>query len=263
LRVRGGAEGWSVSRLPPRPDVGAALVSAAVGLLVYVASRSPGAAVFAAFIAGLFSLPLMLLARELALFRARRVLEPGEAGVVAEWISAAGAAVGARDVSVLYTYRRGAGIQVVQLGSSVSQEEAQAGLFTLLHRAAWSALPAASVTRRGKLLVAVPARIMETLHGLTQRGRSGPYLELRGAGHVRLVYGLLRELAGAVNRGAGRVYTSYLATKAFTRMLLSGRIRLSPGLAQALDTLVPWEPWWVRRRVRRQLEEEARLVVQP
>jgi len=234
-----------------------------VGLLVYLASSSVGAAVFAAFIAGLFSLPLMLIARELALFRARRVLEPREAGVVAEWIAAAGAAVGAGEVSVLYTYRRGAGIQVVQLGSAVSQEEAQAGLLSLLHRAAWSALPAASVTRRGKLLVAVPARIMEMLYGLSGRGRDGPYLELSKSSHVRLVYGVLRELAGAANRGAGRVYTSYLATKAFTKMMLSGRIRLSPGMAGHVDTLVPWEPWWVRRRVRRQLEEEARLVVHP
>lgn len=239
------------------------MVAAIVGGLVYAASESLSAALFVALIAGLFSLPLMLIARELALFRARRVLEPREAGVVAEWIAAAGAAVGAGEVSVLYTYRRGAGIHVVQLGSAVSQEEAQAGLLSLLHRAAWSALPAASVTRRGKLLVAVPARIMELLYAISGRGREGPYLELRGVGHVRLVYGLLRELAGAVNKGAGRVYTAYLATKAFTRMMLSGRIRLSPELVERVDTLVPWEPWWVRRRVRRQLEEEAGLVVEP
>jgi hypothetical protein len=252
-----------VSRLPPRPDIGAAAVAAAAAVAVYLASGSPGGAFFAGVIAGLFSLPLLLLAREFALFRARKVLEPREAGLVADWIAAAGAAVGAGDVSVLYTYRRGAGIQVVQLGSTVSQEEAQAGLLALLHRAAWSALPAAAVTRRGKLMVAVPARIMETLYALAGRGRDGPYLELRRAGHARLVYGVLRELAGAVNRGAGRAYTAYLATKAFARMMLAGRIRVAPGLVDRLDRMVPWEPWWVRRRVMRQLAEESGLAVQP
>ena len=255
--------GWLSARLPPRPDIGAAAVALVVGMAVYLGSHSLGGAFFAAVIAGLFSLPLLLVAREMTLFRARKILEPGEAGLVADWIAAASSAVGAKDVSVLYTYRRGAGIQVVQLGSSVSQEEAQAGLFALLHRAAWSALPAASLTRRGKLLVAVPARIMETLYSLTGRGRDGPYLELRRTSHVRLVYGVLREIAGAVNKGAGRAYTAYLATKAFARMLLTGRVRLAPDIAAKLDTLVPWEPWWIKRRIKRQLEEEASLAVTP
>ncbi len=249
--------------LPPRPDTGAAAAAALVAGLVYVASESLSAAVFAAMIAGLFAVPLLLLAREMVLFRARRVLEPQEAGMVADWIAAAGAAVGARDVAVLYAYRRGAGIQVVQLGSAVSQEEAQSGLLALLHRAAWNALPAATRTRRNKLIVAVPARIMEMLYSLARRGRDGPYLELTTASHVRLAYGVVREIAGAANRGASRTYTAYLATKAFTKLLLSGRIRLSAGLSERIDRLVPSEPWWVRRRVVQQLREESGLAVTP
>jgi len=249
--------------LPPRPDTGAAAAAALVAGLVYLASESLGAAIFAAMIAGLFAVPLLLLARELVLFRARRVLEPQEAGLVADWIAAASAAVGAREVAVLYAYRRGAGIQVVQLGSVVSQEEAQAGLLALLHRAAWNALPAATRTRRNRLVVAVPARIMEILYSLARRGRDGPYLELSTASHVRLAYGIVREIASAANRGAGRAYIAYLATKGFTKLLIAGRIRLAASLTERIDKLVPSEPWWVRRRVVHQLRDESSLSVTP
>ncbi len=248
----------------PRPDYGAAAVAVGVAVLVLATGGGPGAALFAAVIAGLFSAPLFLIAREITMFSTRRPLEPGEAEVVADWLRSAGAAVGARSVTVLYAYRKGAGIQLVQLGGATGQGEAeQGGLLGLIHRSAWTGLPSAARTPSGGLLVAVPARIMDTMYRMAGRGREGSYLSLTSRSHVRLVYGTLREMADALNRGAGRLYAAYIATKAFTRLLVKGRIRLSPELAARVDSLVPVEPWWIRRRIRRQLMEEAALAVQP
>ena len=96
------------------------------------------------------------------------------------------------------------------------------------------------------------------------RGRSGVYLNASRPGHLRLAYTVVRELARAANqRAASRVYIAYQATKAIAKMLMRGWIRVDPGLAERLDEVVPAEPWWVKRRVAKQLAEESMVAVKP
>ena len=250
--------------LPPKPDKGAV----AAALLVIGVLKAVGfdwsSAIVAGIVVGIVILPFLFMAREFAVFRSRRELKPDEAGVVAEWIREAGYAAGVRSpITVLYTFRKGLGLQVVQLGAA-EREEAQLGLLQLLHRAAWSAMPAAARTKRGSILVAVPGRVMETLHQLMGRGRQGVYMRVETPGHVRLAYNIVKELVRAGNQGAGGVYAAYVATKALARMLMKGWIVLGePSLAEEIDRIVPPEPWWVRRRVKQQLAEEASLAIRP
>ncbi len=250
--------------LPPKPDRGAAASALAAGLVLKALGLETASAVIGGIVVGIIVLPFLFMARELAVFRSRRELRPDEAGMVAEWIREAGIAVGVHSpITVLYTFRKGLGLQVMQLGSA-EREEAQLGLIQLLHRAAWSAMPAAAKTKKGSILVAVPARVMETLHQLMGRGRQGVYMRLERPGHVRLAYNIVKELARAGNQGASGVYAAYLATKALARMLMKGWIVIAePDLAEKLDSLIPPEPWWVRRRVQQQLSEESSLTIAP
>lgn len=235
------------------------------------AGTSVAAAAIVAGIIGVIVLPAFLFVREVAVFSPTRILGPQEAGLVAEWFLKAARLLGIGSLSIFYTYRKGAGLQVVQLsGSPVSSrhgEESgsvQGALAVLIHRAAWHAMPA--VTRLEKnVFVAIPARIMETLYSLAGKGARGAYLSLHTRGHVKLVYKTLYELAsaGQPRTGNNRVYTSYLATKTFTRMLVEGDIRISPELAEKIDSLVPVEPPWIRRRVLKQIEEESRAFIEP
>ncbi len=251
--------------LPPRPDYGAAGVAATVYTALYLAGKDPVASGFAALLAAILVLPLLFMARELTVFRATRVLGPQEAGTVAEWIAEAGTAVGVREgITVLYAFRKGFGLQVMQLGQAVlDREESQFGIVQLMHRAAWNASPAATRTRKGRIVVAVPGRVMEFLYQLAGRSRGGVYMRVSSAGHVKLVYTIIKEIAKAANQGAGRVYLAYLATKAFVKMMLRGWIRIDDRLVQRIDKIVPPEPPWVRSKIARQLSEEARLAVAP
>lgn len=248
--------------LPPRPDLGAVGVAAAAAALILVGGSPLGLAIVTGAVVGVIALPLFLLFREIALFHSRRVLRPEEAGLVAEWLQAAGAAVGAGSVTVLYTYRRGAGLQVMQLGSTAQGEHIQGSLLAHIHRAAWNALPAA-FSSGGRVYVAVPARIMEWLYSIAGKSRSTAYLRPHSKGEVKTVYRILRELAQAASRGASRLYTAYTATKAFTRLVVSGAIRLDPQIADKVDSLVPAEPPWIRHRVVKQLREEMANTIPP
>ncbi|ALL00963.1 hypothetical protein Pyrde_0915 [Pyrodictium delaneyi] len=251
--------------LPPRPDIGAIAVAGAVIVLAVATGTPVGVALVTGIVVGVIALPILFLVREMALFHSKRPLRPEEAGVVAEWFSRASSIVGAREVTVLYTYRRGAGLQVMQLGlagNSRSNEALQGNLVALIHRAAWNALPAA-LSAGSRVYIAVPARIMEYLYRLSGRSRTTVYLHLHSREQVRMVYRILREIAQAVNRGAGRLYVAYMATKAFTRLLVAGAIRLDPGVAENIDSLVPAEPPWIRRSIARQLYEEALQSIEP
>jgi len=260
--VESGKQPTSREILPPRPDIGAVAVALAVTGIVAAKNAPPSIALITGVVVGVIALPVLFLVREMVLFHSRKPLRPEEAGLVAEWLRKAGGAVGADEVTVLYTYRRGAGLQVMQLGSPVHGEALQGSLLALIHRAAWNALPAA-LSSGSRVYIAVPARIMEWLYSISGRSRSSVYLHLRSRDQVRMVYHILRELAQAVNRGASRLYIAYMATKAFARLLVAGAIRLDPSLAEKVDSLVPVEPPWIRRSVARQLDEEAVQAIEP
>lgn len=225
------------------------------------------AAVIIAGIVGVMVLPVLMFIREVAVFSPTKVLEPREASVVAEWLLEAARSLGVNGLTVFYTYRQGTGLQVVQLsGSPLPSKKGEGGvqsaLAVLVHKAAWHAMPA--VMRVDKTVyVAIPARIMETLYSLSGKGPRGAYLHLLNKNHVKLVYRTLYELAATTMQTSNRVYTAYLATKAFTKMLIRGTIRLSAELAQVIDDLIPLEPPWVRRKVVEQIRLEAMTAIEP
>lgn len=252
--------------LPPKPDKGSLAVAAVLFLALHYRGYDKGTALFVSLLTAVIVFPLLFMARELVLFRPRRVLDPKEAGLVAEWVQEAGSAVGFKgSIAVFYTFRRGLGLQVMQLGGvMLEREEAQAGLIQLIHRAAWSAMPAATRTSKGRLIVAIPAMVMEALHSVMGRGRSGVYLRVSNTSHLKLAYGLVKELVkAAATQSLNRFYVAYLATKALARMVLQGWLRIDEVIAARIDSLIPPEPFWVRSRVRSQLEQEALLSLSP
>lgn len=233
-----------------------------------VAGTGIAAAIIIAGIVGIMVLPVLMFIREVAVFSPTKVLEPREAGIVAEWLLEAARSLGISGLAVFYTYRRGTGLQVVQLSGSPLPSKrdegggVQSALAVLVHKAAWHAMPA--VMRVDKTVyVAIPARIMETLYSLSGKGPRGAYLHLLNKNHVKLVYRTLYELATTTLEANNRVYAAYLATKAFTKMLIKGAIRLSSELAQVIDDLVPMEPPWIRRKVIEQIQLEAITAIEP
>ncbi len=252
-----------ISGIPPRPDHGAVFASLATALLLYLAGASTIAIFFVSFIIGMLSLPLLLMAREIVLFKARKILTPEQAGLVAEWIQEAGSSIGHKNVVVLYAFRKGYNLQVVQLGGMIDKEEAQLGLLQLMHRAAWSAMPVAGRSIKGALIVAVPARIMELFYTLAGKSRHGVYIRATSTNHIRLVYGLLKEMVRAAHKNIDRVYVAYMATKALTNMIVRGWLRFSDLIIDKIDEIIPPEPYWVRNKVRMQLAQEATYSVEP
>jgi hypothetical protein len=249
--------------MPPRPDYGAILASLGTALLLYLAGANTVAIFFVSFIIGMLSLPLLLMAREIILFKARKVLTPEQAGLVAEWIQEAGSSIGHKNVVVLYAFRKGYNLQVVQLGGMIAREEAQLGLLQLMHRAAWNAMPAAGRSIKGALIVAVPARIMELFYSLTGKSRHGVYIRATSISHIRLVYGLLKEMIRAAHQNMDRVYVAYVATKALTDMIVKGWLRLSDLIVDKIDEVIPPEPYWVKNKVKMQLAQEAAYSIEP
>ncbi|ABM80890.1 hypothetical protein [Hyperthermus butylicus] len=254
------SRGEELPLTPPRPDIGALVVAVMVGALLVAAGKPTGLAFFLAAVAGLVALPILFLARELAVFHAgRKPLEPSKAGLVADWVAAVAREAGAQKTSILYVYRRGVSLQVVQFGEPIARERnprLEAGLTWLVHRAAWNGL-LATMLHRGLLIVALPARTMHMLYRLVGWDRHGPYVVLKGKEAVITVYRALREMLTALSQGANRAYIAYAATKLATRLLVRGLLRIDPTEAERLDALLPAEPPWVRWRVQRQLAEEA------
>jgi len=231
------------------------------------AGTSVAAAAIVAGIVGIMVLPVLMFVREVAVFSPTKVLEPREAGIVAEWLLEAARSLGVGSLVVFYTYRRGTGLQVIQLSGSPlpskkGNEGLQSALAVLVHKAAWHAMPAVMKLDKA-VYVAIPARIMETLYSLAGKGPRGAYLYLGNKSHVKLVYKTLYELASTTLPGNNRVYAAYLATKAFTKMLISGSIRLSPELAQIIDELIPMEPPWIKSKVVEQIKLEALTAIEP
>lgn len=250
-----------VSRIPPRPDYSALLLSASTATVLYLMGTDTTLILLISFIVGVTALPLFLIAREIILFGSKNSLSYEQVETVAEWIRELGLLLGYRNVVVLYAFRKGLSLHVIQLGD-ISEEEAQAGLPHLIYRTIWSSVPAVRLSVKRSIIVVVPARIMETLYSLVEKSRRGIYLRATSVDHIKLVYRLLKEMIIAAYQKAGRVYVAYMATKALTDAIIKGLIRFSDTLIAEIDEAIPFEPYWVKARVKAQLAEESTYIIE-
>ena len=223
---------------------------------------------FLAIVASILSVPILLLAREFSLYTTSKPLSPERAGRVADWILAVAREAGADRASILYIYRKGIAMQLVQYGEPLlvagskpaERRRLEFSLAALVHRASWNGLAAASLYRN-LLIVAVPARTMEELAYLTEPGRKGVKLEVETASELKRVYRLVKELVGALNPSSSGLLAAYTATKLIAQLILDGLLAVRGEALEKMDRLLPAEPWWVRRKVVKQLEEEATSVI--
>jgi len=240
-----------------------------VAALLAAAGQPLGTAVFLGMVASVLSLPVLLLAREFALYSTRTPLPPERAGKVADWLSAVAREAGAERPTVLYVYRKGVAMQLVQFGEPLlvagenrgDRRRLEFSVAALVHRASWNGLAAASMLN-GRLIVAVPARTMNVLEGLAEAGRRGVRLRAETPGQLRTIYRIVRELVSAVNSTGSRLLAAYQATKLTAKLLLNGLLAVQGEALKNMDKLIPSEPPWIRWRVLRQLAEEASHIVQ-
>jgi hypothetical protein len=230
-----------------------------------------GTAIFLGIVASILSLPILLLAREFALYSARTPLPPERAGKVADWLTAVAREAGAEKPTILYVYRKGVAMRLVQFGEPIlvagekeggDRRRVEFSIAALVHRASWNGLAAASILR-GRLIVAIPARTMNVLEPLAEMGRRGIRLRVETPSQLRTVYRIVKELTSALHTPESRLLAAYMATKLIAKLLLNGSLVVSGKALEEMDKLIPSEPPWIRRKVLKQLNEETIYTIQP
>jgi hypothetical protein len=247
--------------LIPRPDVGSLLVAAAVGSVAYLLGASAGASVLLALVSSVVALPILIVIREVQLFTSRDQVSENDVGMIAEWLDAVTRAAGGGGAVTLYVYRKGTGLQVLQLGGDLRLDRGgNLAVAMLVHRAAWSGFTVAEPLHPGKLVVLLPAAVASLIRDIVERGGRGVYVTLKSQETAKMVYRIIKTIVSGLHRSASRAYVAYLATKVLAALLIRGRIRADEALAHKLDEIIPSEPFWIKKKVVEQLQLEGASI---
>ncbi len=244
--------------VPPRPELVSALAAFTIGGLVYAATHDPAAGVVSAILIAIIVAPILIAMREFTLLSGSRNLSPEDVHPLLDWLVYAARLGGCKSsIAILYAVRRAAEIQLVYVSSSNIALGAgeEYGLAASIHRAAWQGRPVA-LERSGVVFLAIPTLLLERLVSMIEKRKAIPILRVRSISDAKLVYSMLRELMAA-SRGLKGVQLAYHSYKLFTRLVLEGRLAIDWSIAEKLERLMPFEHFWVKSKVVRQVEEES------
>ncbi len=227
------------------------------GSVAYWVTGDVATTIAIAVVVGLLSLPFAFLARELVFLTG--TVSGDRAEKVYEWVQSVAGILNMGGVNLFYTVRERMGsLQVAGFGGIDQHEQARA--IALLYKAAWLGYP---IAEKGKqsILLAIPGLIMERLAMLVARERGKSLVKLRSISDVKLVYRLVKALASA--HMGDRLLGAYTAYKILPRLLLEGLVRLEMDSRELelLESKLPFEPPWVKYRLREQLRRELDLLV--